>query len=172
MPKNVNCSDTWKVPECFTCCSKRAINGGWHVKVRQHLSEHVWCNQLEWAGLSMWRDALWDDKHQILLCYCRQGLCVCVCACVCISLCQRYPSSVNEQWSYDSQVVLDPTGWQLSPAPGCRGAINMSQPEPSVRSLFLSLSDSSCLTLFHSASLSVALPLLVFPYCCHVYPTV
>ena len=92
------------------------------------------------------------------------------------ALCQRYPSGVNEEeWRYDSQAVSDPPGWQLSPAAGCRGAINMSQPEPSVLSLPPTPPDSLCLNFYLSVSLFEAQPFHYFffssPHCRHMHPT-
>ncbi len=46
----------------------------------------------------------------IRFCYATAGS-ACVCVCVDACLCQCYPSGVNEEeWSYDSQAVLDPAG--------------------------------------------------------------
>lgn len=50
----------------------------------------------------------------IRFCYATAGgarVCVYICVDLRVCLCQRYPSGVNEEeWSYDSQAVLDPTG--------------------------------------------------------------
>lgn len=72
---------------------------------------------------------------------------------------------------YDSQAVLDPTGWQLTLASGCRAAINMSQPEPpGLILLFFCLTPG--ISIYFSPSLVRHLYLFTaFSHCCHMQPT-
>lgn len=100
----------------------------------------VCCNQMKRVGLVMWRDALWDDTHLTLLCFCKL-----VQRWVCLSM-SKLPFSC--EWR---RLELRFLGsfcplqvWQLCAAPKCRGVINMSQLECS----FVSLCLMSCVSIY------------------------
>lgn len=103
----------------------------------------------------MWSDALWDDKHQTAPGSAHS--CVCVCASATLQLWMKKSGDMTPKQ------FLDPAGWQLSPAPGCRGAINMSTPEPSVLN-FLWLFETLFLKLLLPVSLFEAQPLCSFHF--------
>lgn len=100
-----------------------AWDGGLEIHLSYKLVAIIW-SELDW-----WCHVLPFGRINIML---LQAVLIIVC--LCMSVCASATLQVWMKKSGDMtpRQFLDHAGWQLSPAPGCGGAINMSTPNPSL----------------------------------------
>lgn len=122
------------------------------------------CLQVCPSSLDLWGEEMPFKTIRVVLCRKCVRVRVSVSVSVVLRVCMEKSRDVTPGQ------FLDLAEWQLSPAPGCRGAINMSTPEPSVRSGRWLCLLSPCLDLFSLPLFSVRGPdifkaFMFFPIC-------